>query len=115
MGIEINISDLNISGDAEILNKTKIRSNSDVDIDLKHLDINGNAKLLNNLEVDSVLNELRQKEQSMDINSAEYPQIKRITSQNQWNKDDFVGCVMKHISEFSQGVLASIVANLLTK
>jgi len=115
MGIEIDLSNLNISGNAEIMNDVKIRNGNDVHISLKHAEINEQTKVLNNLEVDSVLNELRQQAQSMDKNSAEYLKIKKIIDVKQWNKDDFAGCVIKHIGEFSQGVLASIVANFITK
>lgn len=115
MGIEINLSDLNISGNAEVMDNIKIRNNSDVHIDLKHLDISEDAKLLNNLEIDSILEELAQKVRFMDRNSDEYPQIKKILSIRQWNKDEFIKQTVRHITDFSQGVLASIVANFLTR
>lgn len=115
MGIEIDLSDLNVSDNAEIMDNIKIRNSDDIHISLKNLEISEYARVLNNLEVDSVLNELKQQAQSMDTNSAEYSQIKQIVNAKQWNKAAFVGCVMKHISEFSQGVLASIVANFITK
>lgn len=115
MGIEINLSDLNISGNAEVMENVKIRNNSDAHIGLKHIDISENAKLLNNLEIDSILKELAQQVQFMDKNSIEYSQIKKILSVKQWNKDEFIGRTIKHIAVFSQGVLASIVANFLTR
>jgi len=115
MGIEINLSDLNVSGNAEVMDNVKIRNNSDVHIDLKHLDISEDAKLLNNLEIDSILEELAQKAQFMDKNSDEYPKIKKILSKRQWNKAEFIKQAVRHITDFSQGVLASIVANFLTR
>ena len=115
MGIEINLSDLNISGNAEIMDNVKIRNTNDLHIALKNSDIKENAKVLNDLEIDSLLNELMQQARVMDKNSREYPKIKKILGIKQWNKDDFIECVLKHTSEFSQGVLASIVANFLTR
>lgn len=115
MGIEINLSNLDISGNAEIMGNAKIRNNDDVLISLNHAKIGENAKVLNDLEIDSVLNELKQQVQLMDRNSAEYLKIKKIVGVKQWNKEDFISCVLKHIGEFSQGVLASIVANFITK
>lgn len=114
MGIEIDLSDLNISGNAEIMGNVKIRNTNDLRIALKNSDIKENAKVLNDLEINSVLNELMQQERIMDKNSLEYPKIKEILGIKQWNKDDFIRCMLKHISEFSQGVLASIVAGFLT-
>jgi len=115
MGIKIDLNDLNISGNAEVMENVKIRNSNDVHIGLKRMNIGENAKILNNLEIDSTLKELASQAQIMDKNSDEYPQIKKILSVKQWNKDDFIECVLKHISVFSQGVLASIVANFLTK
>lgn len=115
MGIEIDLNDLNISGNAEVMENVKIASANDVHIGLKHSEIKENAKVLNNLEIDALLNELMQQAEVMDKNSLEYPKIKKILGVKQWNKDDFIGCVLKHISEFSQGVLASIVAGLILK
>lgn len=110
MGIEIDLSDLNISGNAEVMNNIKIRNNDDIHIGLQYTDIKENAKVLNNLEIDSLLDELMRQTQNMDKKSPEYPAIKKMLRVKKWNKDDFVGCVLKHIGEFSQGVLASIVA-----
>lgn len=115
MGIEIDLSDLNISGNAEVMENVKIRNSNDVHISLKYLNISENAKILNNLEIDPILEELMQQAQVMDRNSVEYLKIKKILGVKQWNKDYFIRCVKKHISEFSQGVLASIVANFLMK
>lgn len=110
MGIEISLNNLNISGNAEVMDKVKIRNNDDVHIDLQHADIRDNAKVLNDLEINPLLNELTRQVQTMDKNSPEYSQIKKILDVKKWNKDDFIKCIARHIGEFSQGVLASIVA-----
>lgn len=114
MGIEINLSNLNISGEAEILNNAKINNSDDVHIELKSLDVSGRAKLLENIEINPLLEKLEQKAQFMDKNSEEYLEIEKILNRKRWDKDSFTGCLIKHIGEFSQGVLASIVANLIT-
>lgn len=115
MGIEIDLSDLNISGNAEVMQNVKIGNANDVRIGLKHSEISEDAKVLNDLEINSILNELMHQAQIMDKNSLEYSKVKEILGVKQWNRDDFIGCMLKHISEFSQGVLASIVASLLLK
>ena len=115
MGIEINLSDLNIGRNAEVMNGATVRNSDDVQISLENIEIREYAKVLNHLEIDPVINELRQQAQSMDRNSDEYLEIKNIVSVKQWNKDNFIKCAIKHIGEFSQGVLASIIANYITK
>lgn len=110
MGIEINLSDLNISGNAEVMGNVKIKNSDDIHIDLQHTDIRENAKVLNDLEIDSLLEELKQQLQIMDKNSLEYQELKKILDAKKRNKADFMGSVLRHIGEFSQGVLASIVA-----
>lgn len=115
MGIEINLSDLNISGNAKVMDDMEIRSSDDVRISLEHIEIREYAKVLNHLEIAPVLNELRQQAQSMDKKSAEYLKINEIVSAKRWNKEEFIRCAIKHISEFSKGVLASVVANYMAK
>ena len=116
MGIEINLNDLNISGNAEVMGSVKIKNSDDVHIDLQHTDISENAKVLNDLEIDPLLDELKQQLQIMDKSSLEYQELKKILDEKKRNKADFMGSVLRHIAEFSEGVLASIVAtHLFTK
>lgn len=110
MGIEINLNDLNISGNAGVMGNAKISNSDDVHIGIQHTDIRENAKVLNDLEIDPLLDELKQQLQIMDKNSPEYQELKKILDVKKWNKADFLGSVLRHIGEFSQGVLASIVA-----
>lgn len=115
MGIKINISGAKISDNASVLNHASIKSNEDVDIELQDFEINGQAVLLDNLEINTFLEELNQEAQKIDENSDEYLEIQEILKVKQWNKKDFIKCIAKHVGDFSQGVLASVVANLLGK
>lgn len=110
MGIEINLNNLNISGNSEVMQNVKIANGQDVHIGLQHAAIQDNAKVLNDLEITPLLDELMRKAQIMDKNSPEYPKIKKILGVKKWNKADLTKCILHHIGEFSQGVLASIVA-----
>lgn len=110
MGIEIDLHDLNINGTAEVMQNVKIKSSDDVHIGLHHADIRENAKVLNDLEIVPLLDELARQAKIMDKCSPEYTKIKKILGVKKWNKADFIECVLRHIGEFSQGVLASIVA-----
>lgn len=110
MGIEINLNDVSIGGTAEVMQNVKITGNDEVHIRLQHTDICENASVLNNLEIAPFLDELTRQAQTMDKNSPEYLELKKILGKKKWNKTDLIACVLKHIGEFSQGVLASVVA-----
>lgn len=113
MGINISISNTKINDKAKVMANSKFKSNDDILIEMQELDISGQAKLLENLEMDSILNELDQRIQYMERDSYEYYKIQEILKDSQGDKNDFVNCIIKHLGEFSQGVLASVVANLL--
>lgn len=115
MGIKINISNLKICDNAEVLNNAVISGHDDVEIGLHDLEINGQVQLLENLEINSILNQLNEKVCVMDKNTDEYPRIKEILAVKQWDKKKFYKCIVTHLSDFSKGVLASIVANCITK
>ena len=114
MGVEINIGKTKISDNARVLNETLIRNNNDVKINVLDSEINGQAVVLENLKIDSVLEELKQKTEHMDKNSKEYSDVQEIIRKEQWNDKKIIERIKKHLLEFSQGVLASIVANRLT-
>ena len=49
MGVKINMSGINVSGDAKVLNDAKFSDKSKVDIEVDKANINGNAEVLNEL------------------------------------------------------------------
>lgn len=114
MAIEINLSGAKIYENASVLNGAVIHEDSDVHIDLSSSEISGQSKVLDNLEINSLLNMLEDKSTFMDKSSNEYMEIQRILKVKNWDKKEFITCIKKHLAEFSQGVLASIIANLLT-
>lgn len=111
MGINISISGANISDNAGVLNDASINGSDDVNLELNDLQVSGNATVLEHLEINPVLEELNKKVLQMDKSSNEYSKIQEILKVKRWNKKQFINSVAKHLSEFSQGVLASIVAN----
>ncbi len=114
MGIDINLSDMNISDNARVLNNVTIRSSEDVSLNLNNLKLGECSVVLDNLTINSILDELNKVAKKMDKSTDEYSGIHEILKNKHWNKDNFITCITKHMSEFSQGVLASIVANILT-
>ena len=114
MAIKISISNSKITEDARVLNNAIIRNGGDIDINLSDTKINGRAVVWENLNIDPVLKELNQKTELMDKNSREFGEIQKILQVKSWNKKDFIKCVAKHVAEFSQGVLASVIANYIS-
>lgn len=114
MSIKIELDNIKVSDNGRLLNNTSIRKVGDFSLNVKNLDLNGQAIVFENLEIDSMLDELDEKVQKMDKNSDEYYKIEEILKVERSNKKKIYKCIVKHLSEFSQGVLASVVANFLT-
>ncbi len=112
MGIKINISDSNISGN--VLNNASIKSNDDVNIELAKLTVNKDGTLLNDLQIESIMQELSKDVEVMDKNSVEYLEVARLLESKNSDCNSTSKRIFKHIAEFSEGVLASIVANYLS-
>ena len=113
MGVEININNTKINNKSAVLPNTTIR-NDDVKVNILDSEINGQAVVLDNLKIDSVLEELKQKVDQMDKDSKEYLEVQEILGTGQGNDKNMMKRIKKHLLEFSQGVLASIVANMFT-
>lgn len=115
MGCKIDISGLKVGGDAEILDRVEIGEVDNIDINVKNLNVDGKMTLLNDLQINTLIAELREKSLSMDKNSKEYVGIQEILRKKKWNKADFIKQIGRHMASFSEGVLASIVAGFLIK
>lgn len=115
MGIvEINLKNAKLGDEAKLMPKVVIESNNDVKVNVTDIELNGKAVVLENVNIESVLKELGQKAEQIDRNSKEYLEVQEILSVEQGNNKNVTERIKKHISEFSKGVLASIVANMLT-
>ena len=66
MGIDINLSDMNISDNARVLNNVTIRSSEDVSLNLNNLKLGECSVVLDNLTINSILDELNKVAKKMD-------------------------------------------------
>lgn len=116
MGITISIVNTEIGDEANVFENVTIARDIDtpVDIVIEDTKIFGHAVVLKNLKIQAVLEELERKTQKMNDFSEEYYAVKEILKRDQWNTEDFIKCVKKHLASFSQGILASVLANYLT-
>ena len=106
MGIKLNISNVKIGGSARMLNNATMTNLDCTEIGLHDIEINGQAQLLENLEIKPVI-----KENNVDG----YARVKEVPEVKQWDIKKFWKCVVAHLKDFLKDVLASIIANHITK
>lgn len=114
MAIRISISDSIITQEARVLNNIAIRDNGDIDVSISDTKIDGRAVVWEKLSIEPVINDLSQKAKLMDRNSHEFGEVQKILQVKSWSRKEFIKCVAKHVTEFSQGVLASVIANYIS-
>ncbi len=116
MGIKISITNSTFAGKSKTLNQVKINNGTedDTDIRLDNVEVNDEVVLLENLEINLVMQDLKKEILNMDPNSLEYARIRQLLLEDQSDRYVFLKHIVKHLGEFSQGVLASIVANHMT-
>lgn len=113
MGIEIEITDSAFSGDSKTLKKVRIaRSEEAIRIALKGVDVSDKAILMENLEIGTVFSELKDRIKTLDSNSEEYREIKKLLSESE-KSETFFDKVGSHIKKFAGGLLENVVAGLL--
>lgn len=112
---EISVENLDISGSAEVGNDIRIVDNEDGKISIKDIIIKGDAKILNNLDIQAVKNDLVSILSGMDKESREYMSMKRIMDNGENDDKTFRKKLFDHLKNFTEGVVASVVANYITK
>lgn len=115
MSIKINLSNMKMSGESKAsLETTLCNSYEDVQIDAPNMELTDRAVFSENLKIGATLDQLTQKAVLLDKSSREYADIQKILSIPRSNEKEISKHIARHIAEFAQGVLASIVASLLT-
>lgn len=112
MSSEITISGLDIGEDARFLNDVTI-SDDNIKVRVENINVKGKLELLNDVEIDSVVSALRDRVPNMDHDSEEYKEINEIIHTAGHDKKNRREKMLRHLGNFSQGVLASILANLI--
>lgn len=114
MAIKINISDVKMEDDSKLMSNASFRGTQDVDLEARKLELHQNAKVLNDLKIEPVIEELENVIVSMDSNSEEYLELQKMLSAIQGsNRTNILKMLTQHLGNFTQGVLAGIVANKL--
>jgi len=111
--MNIEFSNCNIRGDAQVMNGTKVNSSDAGDIKFTNTEIMDNAKVLENLEIGSFFESLQSEILEMDQNSVEYPELRKFLGMERTNKKAILQKIGEHLFAFSEGVLSNIVSNML--
>lgn len=112
MSITINLENLNVSGEAEVLNKARIRAEN-ANINLRNLTVGGKAKILEELDINEFCDKIEDKNVCAMMSADEYASIQKVLRQKNKDKSTFLKLLLQHIVSFSEGVAASIVASSL--
>lgn len=107
MAIEISITNSSFKDESKVLNNMKAATDEDVKIRLEDITLERNVQMLNDLEIGVLM-------QNEDISREEYFALQKIMKVKE-EKSKYRNMILEHISTFSQGVLASVVANMLTR
>lgn len=110
MSIKINVEDVKMSGEAKALNNIHIIGSENIEIEAKKLELSDSAQLLEHIDV--IAEEVTKEVATMDKNSEEYTELKRIT-QNISNKELLLQQIFNHLKDYSQGVLAKIISGYI--
>jgi len=110
MAINITLRNVKASDQASLLNNAHIKS-SDVSIGVEDLVLKGEANVLSHLKIEDTLQELDQVFKSLDVHHPEYYSIRDILSTSRKDKRLLAAKFVKHVGNFAQGVLASVLAN----
>lgn len=114
MAIQIEICNSKISDKAKLLKNTNIKGESDTQIKIDNLDMSGDASVLEGLEISEIINDLNNEIRNINSDDPEYKGLQNILCADTSKPEEIKRKIKAHIAEFSKGVLASIVANLIT-
>ena len=112
MGVVINIEGNEIKN-SEIGNRMKI--DGDAEINIKN-NKSKYLKVLNDVEINSLLDDIKQSMHGIDDNSIEYRElIKIIEDSKKKGKNVLIKEIVKHVGTFTSGVLQSVLAGYIEK
>lgn len=110
MGINIKLDGITIKDNAEMLTNVKLKNNSQLEIETKNVELCNKAKLLTDLEVEEVVDLIKEEMKMMNTSSKEYTSLKQIVQ----NRNNRRNEIMKHLSNFTGGVLQNVISDVIS-
>lgn len=114
MAVKITLEGIKASGNAKVLSNARIHT-KETEVELRNLTVDGNAEILQGLDIDDFCNRVMSSEVLSRMTTQEYASIQRILIQKDKKRATFLKGLAQHLLSFSEGVVASVVATLLTK
>jgi hypothetical protein len=111
--LKINITNNEIKDNARVLNGLRISGDAKAEVSLDANKISGDSRILENLDINDVKESIEAKIEEMDPNSTEYQELRRMLGIRNTDKKMWISKIQSHLVNFSEGVLAGIVTNLL--
>lgn len=114
--MKIKIEGCTITDNAHVLNGAKIDGNSNSSVEVLNTTISGSAHFLEKLDrddIDDLLKEADKRANRMSENDPEREAIEKLVKDKNENRKYVLSKIADHLAEFTQGVLANIVSEML--
>lgn len=111
MSAMVNFKNVMICGNAKVLNNASLSSSEA--INFEDVTIADCAIVLENLNISQFCDAVQKASSKME--PKEYASIQSVLAQKNGNKQTFLSHLRQHLISFAEGVVASIVANAITK
>lgn len=115
MVIKIAIDGSEITGNSKVLNNLRGNGYEDVNINIKNTKIKDESMVLENVDLTSIMSSLETTLKNSNTMNREHILLREILVYKDNDSNILRNKLLKHLTEFSQGVLASIVANYFSK
>ena len=115
MVIKIAIDGSEITGNSKVLNNLRGNGYEDVNINIKNTKIKDKSMVLENVDLTSLMSSLETTLKNSNTMNREHILLREILVYKDSDSNILRNKLLKHLTEFYQGVLASIVANYFSK
>jgi hypothetical protein len=114
MAVEIIVNNSQISDNARVVNSAYIKHGDDVRISVDNTQLDKWSAIVDTLDVDAFVREVQRQKVTMDKTLPEYEGVQEILNTSRYDKEELPAKIGHHLASFSQGVLASILANMIS-
>ncbi|NBI70343.1 hypothetical protein D3Z50_04545 [Clostridiaceae bacterium] len=117
MGINIKITDSEITDQAKFMNNMSINSVSDVDVEMNNVKIRDQAEILNNMtqdQFDEFIVQIKKQVKLLDKTDIEYTTIKDMLLDIQNKNCPAKDILRQYLPDLLTGTLGGIVSNIIS-
>ena len=117
MGININITNSEITDQAKLMNNMTINSTSNVNVGMNNVKIGNQAEILNNMtqdQFDEFIIQIKEQVNLLNKTDAEYSTIKNMLLDIQKNNSSAREIVRHYLPDLFTGTLSGIASNIIS-